>query len=127
MLAVAGTMGKLAACECRVLGSGTAQRPSSSPPPPPRVLRLGFAGQPPAAGLHIPSPTWGWVGGAGDGRPSPCCRLCHGASSGWGRILLRWAGVEDMAPLHFPPLLHPPFPLAPQGRERSRAMGGLCI
>lgn len=33
-------------------------------PPLPRVLWLVFAEQPLAVGLHIPSPTWGWLGGA---------------------------------------------------------------
>lgn len=111
--AVAGLTGKPAACGCRLLGSGTAQRPSSSSSSPSPTL--GFAGQPPAAGLHVPSSTWGWVGEPGDGKPSACRRLCHGASSGRGGILLCWGGVEDGATSHFPLLLHLPLPFAPQG------------
>lgn len=114
MTTLTGTTRKLV-CRCHVLRSGTAWRPSSSSLGP--VAGVCWAA--PAAGLHSPSPAWGW--GAGDGEPSLCCWLCHRAPSSQGWILLCWAVVR---PHRLSPLSCTlPFPSLPTGESAAGPRG----
>jgi len=124
--AVPGATGKPAACRCRMLGSGIAQRPppsssSSSSSPGPTA---GVCWAATCSGAAHPQPNLGLAGGGGDGETSPCCQLCHGAASGRGHIPLRWA---SRCPSRFPALPRPALPSLPRARAQPGHGGTLYI
>lgn len=101
---------------------GLAQRRD---PPPPWALWLVFAEQPLAVGLHIPCPSWGWLGGAVM-ESLPCA---SGSATELPRARVRSCSagmVLRIGPRHIFPLSCTfPFPSLPRARAQHSHGGTL--